>query len=151
MYTYVTIFCLPAMPLFNAIAQVESDRGATSSNVYQIRKIYVKDVNRFGRERYYDGDVKNKELSEQMMRDYWYHYGAQYRVDEHKQVTYEVLARIHNGGPTGYKKASTLAYWEKVKKVLLKELEMIGKTLDSRGRVIELNTNGNKIRKRGEG
>jgi transglutaminase-like putative cysteine protease len=142
-----TIFCLPAVPLFNAIAQVESDRGATSSNVYQIRKIYVKDVNRFSKCKWFEIDVMNKRYSEEMMREYWYHYASRYRLNESKPVTYEVLARIHNGGPNGYKKASTLAYWERVKKVLIKELEIIGKTLDNKGRVVDLNTNGNKTKK----
>lgn len=35
--------------LLDAIAMVESDRGATSRNVYQIRRIYWNDVNRFMR------------------------------------------------------------------------------------------------------
>lgn len=30
--------------------------------------------------------------------------------------TAEDVARIHNGGPNGYKKSSTLAYWNKVRK-----------------------------------
>ena len=32
---------------------------------------------------------------------------------------YETLARIHNGGPSGDKKASTRPYWLKVKRYLL--------------------------------
>lgn len=148
MFQYVTIFCLPAAPLFNAIAQVESDRGATSANVYQIRKIYVKDVNRFSGNNYCDDDVRDKKRSECMMRDYWYRYAARYRLNENRPVTYEVLARIHNGGPTGWKKASTVAYWKKVRRVLLTELELIGKTLDARGRVVDLNAKGNSATKR---
>lgn len=31
---------------------------------------------------------------------------------------YEALARIHNGGPTGYKKPATKKYWLRVKKHL---------------------------------
>lgn len=142
-----TIFCLPAVPLFNAIAQVESDRGATSENIYQIRKIYVKDVNRFSVNYYYEDDVKDKDKSERMMCDYWYRYASLYRVKENKPVTYEVLARIHNGGPNGYEKASTVGYWRKVRNVLTKELELIGKSLDERGRVVDVDTNGNKIMK----
>ena len=30
----------------------------------------------------------------------------------------EVLARIHNGGPTGYKRSTTLGYWKKVEEAL---------------------------------
>ena len=32
--------------------------------------------------------------------------------------TYEDVARIHNGGPNGYKKTATYKYWQKVKKKL---------------------------------
>ena len=32
----------------------------------------------------------------------------------------EKIARIHNGGPKGYKKRATNAYWRKVQKVLAK-------------------------------
>lgn len=31
---------------------------------------------------------------------------------------YEVMARVHNGGPTGHKRASTLKYWRDVQKHL---------------------------------
>lgn len=30
----------------------------------------------------------------------------------------EKIARIHNGGPNGYKNPSTIGYWNKVKKEL---------------------------------
>ena len=32
-------------------------------------------------------------------------------------ATDEDIARIHNGGPNGYKHDSTLGYWEEVKEV----------------------------------
>jgi hypothetical protein len=31
---------------------------------------------------------------------------------------YQVLARVHNGGPLGYKSPATLGYWKRVKKYL---------------------------------
>lgn len=33
-----------------------------------------------------------------------------------KSNNFEVMARIHNGGPNGYKKSSTIPYWKKVQK-----------------------------------
>lgn len=33
---------------------------------------------------------------------------------------WERIARVHNGGPNGWKKKATLAYWEKVKDALKK-------------------------------
>ena len=35
-----------------------------------------------------------------------------------RKATAQDIARIHNGGPNGYKRNSTLAYWAKVKKEL---------------------------------
>ena len=32
--------------------------------------------------------------------------------------TFEDMARIHNGGPNGYKMEATMKYWEKVNKIL---------------------------------
>lgn len=44
-------------------------------------------------------------------------YMSRYAPDK---ATDEQIARIHNGGPTGHKKAATAAYWEKVKQELNK-------------------------------
>ena len=38
-----------------------------------------------------------------------------------REPTLEDIARIHNGGPNGFKKSSTDAYWAKVKKQLESE------------------------------
>ena len=127
--TTATLFGLALAPLYTAIAQVESDRGATSSNVYQIRKIYVDDVNRIIINRAHEyhftpagcfgySDVTSRETSEKMMREYWAHWGEHYEEKTGNPVTYEVLARIHNGGPLGWKKPETLAYWQKVKAIM---------------------------------
>lgn len=115
----INLFGLALAPLYAAIAQVESDRGATSENVYQLRKIYVDDVNRlFFTNQFSIKDAYNRGQSEKMMYLYWKHYGSQYARKTHKPVTYDVLARIHNGGPLGWKKHATDAYWKRVKKVL---------------------------------
>ena len=117
--------------LCSAIAKVESDRGATSDNVYQIRNIYVDDVNRFSTDIHFNhADVYDKTKSEQMMRRYWLWYGKLFKVNTGLDPTYETLARIHNGGPYGWRKKSTLRYWMRVKKELLKELAKIGVSLD---------------------
>lgn len=53
----------------------------------------------------------NKEYSEQVMRRYWLRYCSSAFNDGN----WEVLSRIHNGGPKGHKKKATLSYWKKVK------------------------------------
>lgn len=112
------LFGLNLKPLYDAIAQVESDRGATSANIYQIRNIYVEDINRISNVKYSMRDVLDRDKAEMMMYRYWQFYGAEYRCLTGKNPTYETLARIHNGGPYGWRKDSTVSYWKKVNKVM---------------------------------
>jgi len=51
-----------------------------------------------------------------VVRGYMKRYATEKRLG--RPVTQEDIARIHNGGPNGYKKKSTEKYWQKVKKVL---------------------------------
>ena len=44
------------------------------------------------------------------------HFAASNRIG--RDPTPEDLARIHNGGPNGYKNKLTVKYWEQVKKHL---------------------------------
>ncbi len=82
---------------------------------YQLHKIYVDDVNKIlGEDRYTYADRWDADKSREMVRIYTEHYGQWAIFD------FEVLARIHNGGPDGWKKESTLPYWEKVKAELYK-------------------------------
>ena len=117
------LFGLYLSPLFAAMAKVESDCGATSANVYQIQDIYLDDLSRIYMRIYPKSIKKDKAASEFAMIDYWKFYAhAWARKNLHKPITYEVLARIHNGGPDGMNKNSTLAYWRKVRKRLMIEL-----------------------------
>jgi hypothetical protein len=104
--------------LIKAIAIVETDDGRTSKNVYQIRDIYIKDLNRIYTYKYHIRDKYSRSISEMMMYDYWRYYGYQYVKDTGNPITYEVLARIHNGGPDGWKEESTKKYWHKVERHL---------------------------------
>ena len=119
------LFGLYLAPLFNAIANVESDCGVTSKNIYQIRDIYIDDLNRIYPHIYPKRCKYDKYASQCMMFDYWRFYAYDYARKTKKPITYEVLARIHNGGPDGMFKATTLPYWHKVKKELKKEFERI--------------------------
>lgn len=129
-----TLFGLALAPLYTAIATVESDKGATSDNVYQIREIYVIDANRTvekwasafnGRPGivFSADDVKNRKKSELMMLYYWDTWGRHYEKKTGNPVTYEVIARIHNGGPLGWKKPVTLQYWERVRRVMQQQTQ----------------------------
>jgi len=117
--TNPTLFGLSLAPLYEALAKVESDNGATSDNVYQLTRVYVEDVNRILGNEVYNPDspyvFSNPHLQKGMMYAYWAHWGVHYQQKTGNPVTYEILARIHNGGPIGWKKQATLKYWLKVK------------------------------------
>jgi len=108
-------------PLLDAICQVESncDSSAVGDNgnaigPYQIWHVYWKDAIE------YDSsiggkyeDCFDKEYSEKIINVYWKRYANEKRLG--RKVTDEDRARIHNGGPNGYKKESTKDYWKLVK------------------------------------
>ena len=119
--------------LLDAIEWVESggDASAVGDNgnaigSFQIWKIYVDDLNRIGRAKHTDkystfqpwryDDRKNRVLSRIMVREYLQHYATPARLGHN--LAFEDMARIHNGGPQGHKKESTLKYWVKVKERL---------------------------------
>ena len=113
------IFGISFSTLCAAIAEVESDGGVTSYNVYQIEEAYVNDVNRIlKRVEFCIDDCLNPRRSEEMMWTYWRYYGTRYFEKTGLQPSEEVLARIHNGGPSGWKKKSTEKFWQKVKAAL---------------------------------
>ena len=105
---------------FRAIRAVEStdgryfgdQDGGTSHGPYQISLAYLRDANEYaGTNWTLRQVVDSDDIARQVMCAYWNRY-----VPKDRPVTYEILARIHNGGPKGHEKESTLPYWEKVKK-----------------------------------
>ena len=111
-------------PLMDAICKVESNcnPSAVGDNgnaigPYQIWYVYWKDAVEYDKSiggKY--EDCYNKEYSEKIVRAYWKRYANKKRLG--REVTDEDRARIHNGGPNGYKKKATIKYWKKVKKEL---------------------------------
>ena len=85
---------------------------------YQLHHCYIEDVGRGwnGGDDFDDDDRLNKEKSRIMVRRYLSHYATYRRLNRYP--TFEDMARIHNGGPNGWKKESTKKYWEKIKAVL---------------------------------
>ena len=119
------LFGLNLDPLFLALAEVESTSGTRSANVYQITDVYIKDVNRITSRNtatnslsFQIRDKYSKYKSQDMMLVYWKYYGSIYRDKTGKTPTFEVLSRIHNGGPVGYDRPSTTNYWNKVRRAL---------------------------------
>lgn len=107
--------------LFNAIRQVESGGELTpyavgdngrSIGPYQISYGYWLDAYRADNS--IGGTwamVVDGNYAEQVILAYWNRHAP-------KNATWEVLARIHNGGPSGHSKPETQRYWERVVKYL---------------------------------
>ena len=66
-----------------------------------------------GRPREYMDVAKDTAYAEKVVESYMERYATEKRLG--RPVTKEDIARIHNGGPNGYKKSQTDAYWQKVK------------------------------------
>lgn len=126
-FVLISTTCLakPSSELLKAIAIVESGNVATKYNhketacgKYQLRPIYVEDVNRIFKTNFKIMDAFNPVKAKTITTLYLTYWGKQYEKKTGNKVTDEVYARIHNGGPDGYAKKSTESYWKKVKKVL---------------------------------
>jgi len=111
-------------PFLLALALVESSNNpraigddGMSWGLYQIRPVYVEDVNRIlGAEEYTHRDAFNPAHAERMVEVYLDHYATPERLG--RPVTDEDRARIHNGGPNGWRKTATVGYWAKVRKAM---------------------------------
>jgi len=109
--------------LLDAIAYVESGNDPNAWNekedavgLYQIRKIFVDDVNRIlGKPVFSYNDRWNPHKSREMAYIY-----ICYWAKKAKGNKIEAMARIFNGGPKGWKKKCTKPYWKKVKAELEK-------------------------------
>ena len=106
--------------LIAALHSVESDCGLTSANELQITRLVVIDANKAAKKYrvpvhfYYDDRLQLKK-SKQIAELYLTYWGELYFLETKKLPSFEVLARIWNGGPTGWKKKATKKYWQKVR------------------------------------
>ena len=111
--------------LLPLLAQVESgsnpdaigDNGK-AVGIYQLHKCVVDDVNEIYSMEFKYSDRFKPQLAKVIAQLYLRYWGIQYEKKTGKKVTLEVLARCFNGGPKGYKKESTVKYWNKIKKVM---------------------------------
>lgn len=107
--------------LLNAIKMVESKNGKYLNGKngefgpYQMKRIVIDDVNRIlGTKIYKYEDA----MDEQKSRDICEFYITYWAEKAGMKHDVEAMARIWNGGPKGYKKKSTIKYWNKIKEVL---------------------------------
>ena len=109
--------------VLTAIRTVESNNNpsAVGDNgnaigVYQIWKSYWKDARQTSSIGGVYNDCFTPAYADRIVRAYMKRYATEKRLG--REVTQEDIARIHNGGPNGYKKNATVKYWKKVQKVL---------------------------------
>ena len=109
--------------LFAAVSDVESGgnwrafkRDEDAAGIVQIRPCLVADCNRIvGHRRWRLQDRWDRRQSEEMFKTDLSHYGRAYRRETGREATAETYARMWQGGPAGWRKASTLKYWSKVR------------------------------------
>jgi hypothetical protein len=95
---------------------------------FQIGIDYLDDVNHICKQQRFEYDQRYERVaSRQMTRIYLQHYG--------KGKTLEQMARIHNGGPTGWKKKSTEKYWEKVDAAMRRMVD--GRYLGHKSQIVD--------------
>ena len=82
--------------------------------------VVIDDVNRIYKTNFVHKDAFNNSKSRWICINYLKYWGKQYERKTGKKPTYEIYSRMWNGGPNGWKKKSTNAYWKKVKRVLAK-------------------------------
>lgn len=119
-----TAFELPDA-LLDIIAVVESNRddsaigdGGRARGRYQILRAYVEDANRIAGTSFSHKDAHDPDKARQIVRIYLNHYGRVYARKTGLEPSCEVLCRIHNGGPSGWRKKATLRYWKRCRKLL---------------------------------
>jgi hypothetical protein len=109
----------PSERLLDAIATVESGNnpnvvgdGGKAIGVFQIWRVYWQDAVQHDPSigGCYE-DCRDPEYARRIVIAYMDRYAPANASDE-------TLARIHNGGPRGHKKAATTKYWNKVKKAM---------------------------------
>lgn len=106
------------MQVIEAMAWVESRHNARADSkkgdvgYLQIRKVYVDEVNKYSKTKFYYSDRYSRERSIQMMLILW--------NTKLKNESLECRIRRHNGGPDGCSMGATIPYYLAVMKYLKK-------------------------------
>ena len=91
--------------------------------VLQIHSKVLHDVDRIYGLHYTQKSTEREDTAEEICRLYLQYYGKEYKEHTGKPPSDEVLARIWNGGPTGYRKHRTKRYWTRRVQPYVKDYE----------------------------
>jgi hypothetical protein len=84
-----------------------------SIGILQMQEAYVQDAAEYANKDWKHMDALDELTAVRIFRAYMDRYCTKERLG--REPTLQDVARIHNGGPNGYKKPSTLKFWKKVK------------------------------------
>jgi hypothetical protein len=116
--------------LWQAIVKVESGGNPwayapeeDAGGIVQIRPECLEDCNRIARisglpEHFTLEDRFDPTKSRRMWQLYLWYWGWEYERTTGWPATNEVYARLWNGGPTGWHKEATVAYWDRVRRAM---------------------------------
>lgn len=91
--------------------------GGDAFGILQIHSAYVQDAAEYAKVDWTHEDAFDPEKAKEIFLAYMKRYARDPRRPEGMSRE-EFIARIHNGGPNGFKKAATVPYWEKVRRHL---------------------------------
>ncbi len=108
--------------LLDAIAKIESNNRSNAVGdkgraigAYQIHRAYWKDGTRILKVKWDYKEAFHPGKARRVVKAYLRHYGRGKSLVQ--------MARIHNGGPRGYRKKATLGYARKIRNILRRKSE----------------------------
>jgi len=113
--TYISLIMALITVESNGDNFAKGDRGK-ALGCLQLHAAYVQDAAEHAGAYWIHEDAYQRDVAVAIFMAYMDRYATEERLG--RKPTAEDIARIHNGGPNGYKKKSTVKYWVKVKKEL---------------------------------
>mgnify|MGYP003629994193 CR=1 FL=1 len=109
--TYTTLILALILVESNGDDSIIGDNGK-AYGCLQLHAEYVADAAEYAGEDWVHEDAFDRRKSIKIFEAYMARYATSERLG--REVKAEDIARIHNGGPNGYKNKSTKAYWNRI-------------------------------------
>lgn len=91
--------------------------GGKAYGILQMHSAYVQDAAEWANEDWTHEDAFDPDKARKIFMAYMERYAQDHKRPEGMSRA-QYISRIHNGGPRGFLKESTIPYWQKVKKHL---------------------------------
>jgi len=109
--TYTTLILALILVESNGDDSAIGDNGK-AYGCLQLHAEYVADAAEYANEDWVHEDAFDRKTAIKIFEAYMNRYATPERLG--REARAEDIARIHNGGPDGYKKKSTKAYWNRI-------------------------------------